>query len=69
MGKTRDAIELLRKMEKGGARPNLIMYNMVVDGLCKEGLVCEACGLCSEMVGKGILIVINGQCIISYVFF
>ncbi|KAH1235115.1 Pentatricopeptide repeat-containing protein, mitochondrial [Glycine max] len=40
--------------DEGGARPNLIMYNMVVDGLCKEGLVCEACGLCSEMVGKGI---------------
>ena len=45
---------MLHKMEGQVVRPNVVIYNMIVDGLCKDGLVTEARDLYSDVVGRGI---------------
>ncbi|XP_054817015.1 putative pentatricopeptide repeat-containing protein At1g12700, mitochondrial [Prosopis cineraria] len=55
-GKTRCAVKLVRMMGRRRikAKRNLIIYNTVIDGFCKEGLVSEASQLCSEMISQGL---------------
>lgn len=35
-------------------KPDVIMYNTIIDGLCKDGCVIEAHDLFCEMVVRGI---------------
>ncbi|GKV05355.1 hypothetical protein SLEP1_g17379 [Rubroshorea leprosula] len=54
IGRTDDAIRLLRKMEESAVGVDIVTYNTVVDSLCKDSLIRDAQNLFSEMVGKGI---------------
>ncbi|XP_028802591.1 pentatricopeptide repeat-containing protein At1g12775, mitochondrial-like [Neltuma alba] len=54
--KTRCAVKLLQMMGTRQIKtvPNVVIYTIVIDGLCKEGLLSEASKLCSEMIRQGI---------------
>ncbi|KAB1224493.1 hypothetical protein CJ030_MR2G016382 [Morella rubra] len=41
-------------MEEASFELNVVLYNTVIDGLCKDRLVTEALNLSSEMTSKGI---------------
>ena len=46
------AIEFLRFMENRDTKPNTIIYNTIIDGLCKDKMVDQALILLSEMIEK-----------------
>ncbi|KAL2941225.1 hypothetical protein RDABS01_029575 [Bienertia sinuspersici] len=49
------ALKLLRKMESyGHCMPNVVIYNTIIDCLCKDNLLAKALNLFSEMKTKGI---------------
>jgi len=54
IGETRAAIQLLRKIDGTLTEPDVVMYNTIIDCLCKHKLVPEACDLFSEMSVKGV---------------
>ncbi|CAI9111877.1 OLC1v1012208C3 [Oldenlandia corymbosa var. corymbosa] len=54
VGNTRKAIEVLRAMENGDTKPNTIIYNAIIDALCKDKMMDQALGLLFEMIKKGI---------------
>ena len=45
---------MLRKMEGGGCKPDRVVYSVIIDRLCMDGLLIEGLSLLSEMIGKGI---------------
>lgn len=50
-----NAIETLQELEALQlVKPNFVIYNTVIHGLCKDGLVNKAQKLCSEMIQRGI---------------
>uniref|UniRef100_K7LEK5 Pentacotripeptide-repeat region of PRORP domain-containing protein n=1 Tax=Glycine max TaxID=3847 RepID=K7LEK5_SOYBN len=53
IGDTRAAIQLLRKIYGRLTKPNELMFNDIIDAMCKDQLVNEAYGLFSEMAVKG----------------
>ncbi|KAF5962200.1 hypothetical protein HYC85_003409 [Camellia sinensis] len=48
------AIMLLRTMEEGSYKPDIIVYSTVIDGLCKDRMVDDAMKLFSKMNEQGI---------------
>lgn len=48
------AVQLLEKMEERGCNPDKVVYNTIIDGLCKDRLVNEAMELFSETEERGI---------------
>jgi len=54
IGKTSDAIGLLRKMDKGNLELNIVLYNTIIDSLCKDKLVIEALNILPKMTNRGI---------------
>ena len=57
IGDTRAAIQLLRKIYGRLTKPNELMFNDIIDAMCKDQLVNEAYGLFSEMAVKGATVV------------
>ncbi|ONI00530.1 hypothetical protein PRUPE_6G093300 [Prunus persica] len=53
-GNNSAAIQLLRKMEERACKPNLVVYNTIIDSLSKDTLVDDALNLFSEMMCKGV---------------
>ncbi|KAL2334599.1 hypothetical protein Fmac_015812 [Flemingia macrophylla] len=41
-GETKVALELLKKIEGHSIKPNVVMYNTIIDNLCKNKLVADA---------------------------
>ncbi|PWA73578.1 tetratricopeptide-like helical domain-containing protein [Artemisia annua] len=49
------AVALLRLMDERGCKPDVVVYNTIIDSLCKDKLIDEAFKLFKEMVfQKGI---------------
>ncbi|GMP85156.1 hypothetical protein CsSME_00038429 [Camellia sinensis var. sinensis] len=53
-GNTIRAVSLLRIMEAGSCKPNTVVYNTVIDSLCKDRMVDDAMKLFSKMNEQGI---------------
>ncbi|CAL8999376.1 unnamed protein product [Prunus brigantina] len=53
-GNNNAAIQLLRKMEEVTCKHGQVVYNTIIDSLCKDRLVVDALHLFSEMMSKGI---------------
>ncbi|RZB65434.1 putative 3,4-dihydroxy-2-butanone kinase [Glycine soja] len=55
-GKTKVAVRLLRMIQHCvfNVKPNVVMYSRIIEALCKEGLVNEACEWYYEMVGNNV---------------
>ncbi|PQQ00949.1 pentatricopeptide repeat-containing protein [Prunus yedoensis var. nudiflora] len=53
-GNNSAAIQLLRRMEEGACKPDLVVYSTIIDSLCKDTLVIDALNLFLEMRSKGI---------------
>ena len=52
---TTAAIELLQKLERQPIKPDVVMYNIIIDGLCKHWLVVTDAGnMFSKMIAWGI---------------
>uniref|UniRef100_A0A2N9GUD4 H(+)-exporting diphosphatase n=1 Tax=Fagus sylvatica TaxID=28930 RepID=A0A2N9GUD4_FAGSY len=51
---TAAAIELLRKLEEEKVEFNVVLYNTIIDSLCKDRSVTEALNFLFEMMSKGI---------------
>ncbi|XLT95075.1 hypothetical protein HN873_016737, partial [Arachis hypogaea] len=49
------AIEIFQDLSVKGYHPNVRTYNIIINGLCKEGLFEEALALLSKMEGNGCL--------------
>ena len=43
---------MLRKMEEGGYKPDRVVYGVIIDRLCMDGLLIEGLSLLLEMIGK-----------------
>ena len=48
------AFSLFREMISGGVKPNAVTYNILVDGLCKDGRIRCARLLLTEMQAAGL---------------
>ncbi|CAA7039195.1 unnamed protein product [Microthlaspi erraticum] len=48
------ALDLLRKMEERKIKLDAAKYNIIIDGLCKDGKLDDAINLFNEMEMKGI---------------
>uniref|UniRef100_A0A6N2MAQ8 Amine oxidase domain-containing protein n=1 Tax=Salix viminalis TaxID=40686 RepID=A0A6N2MAQ8_SALVM len=48
------AVQVFKKMEQNGGKPNVVTYNTIIDNLCKDRLVNEAMEFLSEMLDRGI---------------
>ncbi|KAL5547003.1 hypothetical protein UlMin_006690 [Ulmus minor] len=55
MGDTNSAIDLLEKMEQEFGKPSVVVYNTVIDSLCKDGLFVDALNIFSEIIRQGIV--------------
>ena len=54
IGESSADIRLLRKLEKGDFETNVVLYNTIIDSLCKDRLVTEALNFLSKMMSRGI---------------
>jgi len=52
VGETRAALELLRLVDGKLVQPDVVMYTMIIDGMCKDKLVNDAFDLYSDMLGN-----------------
>ena len=52
--KLNDAIEALNMMVERGCSPNVVSYNTLINGFCKEKRIDEAMNLFHEMSNKGV---------------
>ncbi|KAF6153295.1 hypothetical protein GIB67_003485 [Kingdonia uniflora] len=50
IGNIDQAIKLLKDMEKGNRKPNILMYIAIIDGLCKDEQITKAQNLFKEMI-------------------
>ncbi|XP_065630313.1 pentatricopeptide repeat-containing protein At3g22470, mitochondrial-like [Quercus suber] len=48
--KTGAAMGMLRKMEGGGCKPDRVVYSVIIDRLCIDGLLIEGWSLLLEMI-------------------
>ncbi|KAK6915327.1 Pentatricopeptide repeat [Dillenia turbinata] len=54
LGNTRPAIDLVQKVEQATSQPDMVMYNIVIDSLCKECMLDDAFKLFSHSTKRGI---------------
>ena len=50
--KTGAVIGMHRKMERGGCKPDRVVYSVTIDHICMDGLLIEGLSLLLEMIGK-----------------